>query len=612
MTTVEQSGPELNGVGADGADRGTVPPAGGCANGARFGTDGPDSVPRSDDLAYAAACAEVGARFILLPASAEPVSRDGLTAHAAARVGAARLRLPDGAVLTVLAPPPTQLARHLDDLAGGEGRNGWPDALAVTTPRRLRAALRAAVAVRTEARVRGILAREEPQLSASTAPSIAFRTALSIGILALAYGLVSGPSVLPWAIFVTSALVFHVTAGLRLMVAVNMRPVAAPEAAPPLPPAALPFYTVMVCLYREAGMVPTLAAALDRLAYPRDRLEVLVLLEADDAETRAAAEAGFTAPHVDILVVPPGRPRTKPRALAYGLAFARGDLVAVFDAEDRPAPDQLLKAAAHLVGGGPSVACVQGELRIDGDDRLIQKLFAIDYAALFSGMLPWLARQGAPLPLGGTSNHIKRKALLVCRGWDPYNVTEDADLGIRLQRFGFRSDVLASHTREESPDRFADWLPQRTRWLKGWMITWLVHSRRPGDLVRECGFKAAALFHATAFTQVVAPLVHPLGMVAYGLHLAGVKPVPDLGGAIGAVLLGLAGFAILVGYGAAFVIARRAVRAIGRPDLLPWTFALPVQWMLVSIAAWKALFELIFKPHYWAKTTHRSRPVEKA
>ncbi|WP_181708390.1 glycosyltransferase [Chthonobacter rhizosphaerae] len=553
-----------------------------------------------EDAVYRAACATAGARFEPLTRWGGPRRAERLTARGAARLGAAGLADPDGATVTVLAPPPHALDRVLLDL---KPRGRWPSPAVITTPRRLRAVLRGAISERTEQRVRHHLARAEPQLSASTAPSPAARAIILATVAGLCAGILTGWPPVTWTLFVVSAVLFHITAGIRFLVALET---SAPLSTPPpaIPERDLPFYTVMVCLYREAAMVPSLVAALDRLRYPRDRLEILILLEADDAETIAAAEAACRTPEYDVIVVPPGRPRTKPRALTYGLAFARGDLVGVFDAEDRPDPDQLLAAAAMLTAGPHHQVCVQAGLRIDGDTGVLQRLFAVDYAALFAGLLPWLARRRAPLPLGGTSNHFKRDALVIAHGWDPFNVTEDADLGVRLARYGFSSGVLDSVTREEAPDRFRIWLPQRTRWLKGWMITWLVHSRRPLDLVREIGLPGALLFHANAFMQVAAPLAHPLALAAYSLHLTGLKPIPDLGGMSGAVLLGVAGFAVLVGHGAAVVIARRAVRAIGRPDLLPWTWALPLQWLLVSVAAWRALFELVFRPHYWAKTPH--------
>ena len=212
------------------------------------------------------------------------------------------------------------------------------------------------------------------------------------------------------------------------------------------------------------------------------------MLESVDAETIAAAHRLDLRPPFELVIVPDRRPRSKPKALNYALAFARGDFVGVFDAEDVPAPGQLRQALAAFAAGPANLGCVQGRLTIDNaDDGWLCRQFALEYLVLFDGLLPALDRMGMPLPLGGTSNHFPLRVLRAVGAWDAWNVTEDADLGLRLARAGYHAQVIASTTFEEAPQRFGNWRRQRTRWLKGWMQTYIVHSRRPLRLAAELG-----------------------------------------------------------------------------------------------------------------------------
>ena len=249
----------------------------------------------------------------------------------------------------------------------------------------------------------------------------------------------------------------------------------------------------------RAAVLPRLLAALAALDYPPHLLDVRLLIEADDAETLVAVRRAELAPHVTIVEVPPGHPRTKPRALAYGLLHARGERLVVFDAEDRPAPDQLRRAVAAFYRAGPRVACLQARLAtFNTTQNLLTRWFAADYAAQFDLVLPALARRGAPLPLGGTSNHFVTQQLTEVGGWDPYNVTEDADLGVRLHRAGLRAAVLDATTLEEATSELSCWVRQRSRWSKGHVQTLLVHLRHPLRLVARLGVRGTLWFALVA------------------------------------------------------------------------------------------------------------------
>ncbi|MBV6486381.1 MAG: hypothetical protein GHHEDOFH_00310 [Pseudorhodoplanes sp.] len=367
----------------------------------------------------------------------------------------------------------------------------------------------------------------------------------------------------------------------------------------------LPAYSIIVALYREAAAVPQLLQALRRLDYPPEKLDIKLVLEPDDQETLLAiSKCGLNYP-LEIIFAPTAAPRTKPKALNAALPFARGSLIAVYDAEDRPERDQLRSAAEAFMTHDWRLACVQARLTIDNTaDSWLTRMFTAEYAGLFDVFLPGLALWQLPLPLGGSSNHFRAEALRRAGAWDPHNVTEDADLGMRLARMGYRTAMISSSTYEEAPARFGPWLRQRTRWFKGWMQTWLVHMRHPVRLVRELGFPGFAVFQLVVGGTVLASLVHLIFAAALAWELsagAGLlrdKAVTDL------VITGLHGTTLITGYAISGVLA---MIGLARRRLLRfgWALALmPLYWLLLSLAAWRALFQFVVAPYRWEKTEH--------
>lgn len=388
---------------------------------------------------------------------------------------------------------------------------------------------------------------------------------------------------------------FAMTALLRFGAAFIPRQV---QTAPALSDAELPVYTVICPLYREAEVAPELIAALERFDYPRDRLQVLVMLEADDVDTQRVFTTMPLPSFVQVIVAPPGVPKTKPRACNVALERARGDYIVIYDAEDRPDPRQLREAAERFAAAPATLACLQAPLRIEDDGGFIAAQFALEYAAQFEVLQPALARCGAPFPLGGTSNHFRTSVLRDVGGWDPYNVTEDADLGFRLARGGYALGVLASPTWETAPRTMIEWLPQRTRWVKGYMQTFGVHTRGP-NLLRPPSF--AALL-ATLGVSIASAFAHGplaawvLAALAFGVAAGRTPPIPlpDL-----ALLLtgwSAAGFAGYVGM-------KRAGLKVRLRDLA----LSPAYWPLQSLAAGHALVQLVRRPFHWDKTPHAPR-----
>lgn len=372
-----------------------------------------------------------------------------------------------------------------------------------------------------------------------------------------------------------------------------------------IPAGELPIYTIIIPLYREANMVAQLTAALRRLHYPPEKLDIKLVLEEDDLETRLTVAAAKLPAFFEVIVAPPSGPRTKPKALAAALPFARGEFVVVYDAEDIPESDQLRGALSAFLSGPEDLACVQARLAVNNPrDSWFSRQFAAEYAGLFDVFLPALAKLRFPLPLGGTSNHFRVSALRLAGGWDPFNVTEDADLGMRLARFGFHSDVIASTTWEEAPVRFGQWIRQRTRWFKGWMQTWLVHMRAPLLLKREMGLRGFLSLQLFVGGTVLAALVHPVFMlfVINDLLLGGF--FEDSANAEEAIRKYLSMTILVSGYIGSAALAFAGLSRRGMMGIA-WVLAtIPFYWLLLSAAAWRALIQLNLAPHVWEKTEH--------
>ena len=370
----------------------------------------------------------------------------------------------------------------------------------------------------------------------------------------------------------------------------------------------LPIYTVLVALYQESGQVDRLVHSLLALDWPREKLEIKLICEADDDDTLRAVRAAIDntkCQHIKLVEVPFQAPRTKPKALNYALPLCAGRLLVIYDAEDHPHPLQLREAFHKFVAEPNELVCLQAPLVIHNYyESWLSRMFAIEYSTLFDGLLPVLAKHNLPLPLGGTSNHFKRAALERAQGWDPYNVTEDADLGMRFARMGFTIGTLTLPTLEEAPISISVWLKQRTRWFKGWLQTWLVHMRNPIELANDLGVKGTLFFHVLITGMIISSLVHPI--LLYFIA-ANVWKAWNLGAEIllHSPLFWFDFGTVVLGYVAFSLIAYRSLPVRGMRHLLSSIWTLPLYWMLLSVAAWRALLHLFLRPHEWEKTPHR-------
>lgn len=369
----------------------------------------------------------------------------------------------------------------------------------------------------------------------------------------------------------------------------------------------LPVYTLLVPLFRETAVLEALTQALAALKYPAQKLDIKLIVEADDGPTRQMAQRlEQTAAPVgayETVIVPASLPRTKPKACNYALRFARGEFTVIYDAEDCPDPDQLLIAVAAFRAASPATACLQARLVIDNPrENLLTALFALDYGIWFSVLLPGLSRLGCPMPLGGTSNHFRTDVLRRAQGWDPFNVTEDADLGLRLAQLGYRVAMLDSVTAEEAPMQMRTWLCQRTRWLKGYMQTLLVHLRTPSRFCSKSGLCTLLSLLLSVGGSVATALLNPVLWLIFvvSLFLKGSGTMPDLTREL-AILSGSGLMVANVLLAATVLISVRQHSVLRR---LLCCFTMIFYWLMISVAAWRALFQLISCPHLWEKTPH--------
>ncbi|MGB7288202.1 MAG: glycosyltransferase family 2 protein [Salaquimonas sp.] len=365
-------------------------------------------------------------------------------------------------------------------------------------------------------------------------------------------------------------------------------------------------YVILVALYKEETQIADLIRAIDRLKWTRGRKLVCLVCEQNDPATISAIRKTQLPPGFHLMIVPHGSLKTKPRALNYALKQVSGDYLVIYDAEDRPHPNQLIEAATRFYTSPEHLVCLQAPLAIDNvKESFLSRMFAIEYDTLFSGILPALTRWKAPMPLGGTSNHFQFQKLVSAGGWDSYNVTEDADLGIRLARKGMYCGVLVSPTFEEAPAALSPWLKQRTRWIKGWMQTLLVHTRNPLATALDMGITKYLMFHLVLTAVVISVLVHPLFLMAFGFQMInyfsnGPQTTYDI------AITAISAFNLVAGYSTYALLAYAVQTSKPNTQSILWILLLPLYWVLLSIAGWRALYKIFQEPHHWEKTPHTS------
>jgi cellulose synthase/poly-beta-1,6-N-acetylglucosamine synthase-like glycosyltransferase len=365
----------------------------------------------------------------------------------------------------------------------------------------------------------------------------------------------------------------------------------------------LPVFTVLVPMYKEPAMLPLLAQALRDLDYPLGKLDIKLVLEASDHETIEVASRLGLEGMFEVIRVPPSLPQTKPKACNFALQFARGEYLVIYDAEDRPEPDQLRKVVATFRKSSANTACLQCSLSyFNFSENWLTRMFTLDYGLWFDQMLPGLDRLNIPIPLGGTSNHFKIDVLRELHGWDPFNVTEDADLGVRLTQKGYRVGIVDSTTFEEASCHAGNWIRQRSRWMKGYMQTFLVHTLRPLRFTRMIGPLGFLGFVFFIGGTVLSGLLNPIFWLLYLAWV--IAAISGLDAVFPEPLLFLSLFNLLAGNGALMFLNMLAPIRRGWLNLIPYSLTAFGYWVILSIATYRGLWQLLRNPFYWEKTHH--------
>ena len=365
----------------------------------------------------------------------------------------------------------------------------------------------------------------------------------------------------------------------------------------------LPVYTILMPMYKEEAILPFLAQAMRNLDYPLSKLDIKLVLEQDDNGTIEAAKRLGLESFFEIIRVPTSFPKTKPKACNYALNFARGKFLTIYDGEDQPEPDQLKKVIVAFQNSAENVVCIQARLNyFNSEENWLTRMFTLEYSLWFDFFLPALEALRIPIPLGGTSNHFRSDLLLQFNGWDPYNVAEDADLGVRFTQCGYRVGVVNSTTFEEANNHVPNWIRQRSRWIKGYMQAYLVHMRTPFALYKSVGgvgfWGFQFFFLGSFFSYLVAPFLYGTFLIWVAGGAAFLDPF------FTPAVLAMSLFNLTIGNG--YLIYILMVGAFKRQNyrLIPFALTVPYYWLLMSIAAYKALSQLIFNPFYWEKTNH--------
>ncbi|MBN9607588.1 MAG: glycosyltransferase, partial [Actinomycetales bacterium] len=511
-------------------------------------------------------------------------------------------RDPDGVIVVATArEPDTERRAHIREVLGERSR------FEAATSRDLRELLLRVFDKQIADEAANELFRQNPALSARITFSRGQKVLMAVLAALLVVGLVLAPIPVVVGIITAIALVFLAGTAFKFFVALAgarfdvVERVSAADVAE-LRDEDLPRYTVLVPVFREENIVAQLVDNLGAIDYPADKLEVLVLIEEADALTRDAYLAASPPPNFHLITIPAGQPQTKPRACNVGLFFATGEYLVIYDAEDTPDPDQLKKCVVAFERAGERTVCIQAALSyFNADENALTRMFTLEYNYWFDYMLAGLDAADLPIPLGGTSNHFRTSALTELGGWDPYNVTEDADLGIRSSALGYRVGVIDSTTMEEANTSIPNFIRQRSRWIKGYMQTTLVHARRPRQLIREIGLRRFLAFAtliggtpATFLGVIPLYLVTLVTLILPNAWLAPFFPV---------WLLWLCLVNFIIGSSIMVYLSMMGPFKRARFDLILWALLNPVYWILHSIASYQALWELFTRPHYWQKMT---------
>ena len=358
-----------------------------------------------------------------------------------------------------------------------------------------------------------------------------------------------------------------------------------------------PTYTILIPLFKEENIVSILLQRLDNLDYPHSKLDIKLLVEEEDILTRNVINSLQLKNHVNVIIVPKALPLTKPKACNYGLLFAKGEYVVIYDADDMPERDQL-KKAVRMFRKFHNVSCLQARLGYYNHDyNILTSCFEIEYKMLFNHLLPSIEALNMPIPLGGTSNHFRVYDLREMGAWDPYNVTEDAELGMRSSSMGYKIGMLDSVTLEEAPISTWAWIKQRTRWIKGFLQTYVIYLKFTRSIHKNNSMKGVLLLHLFIGAPVLVFFFSSLLWILVPMYVCGYLLLPKwlFYFCMCNFFMGIL-FNISVAYKVAVMNDRK----------FSWKLMIAYQlyWFLHAISAFRAVGEFFSNPFFWDKTRH--------
>jgi glycosyltransferase XagB len=367
----------------------------------------------------------------------------------------------------------------------------------------------------------------------------------------------------------------------------------------------LPFYTILVPLYREEEVIPQIIKAMTSIDYPTDKLEILITLEKYDKPTIEAIKRADPPDYFRTIILPDVEPKTKPKALNVAFQEVKGEYVVIYDAEIIPEEDQLKKAHIAFLKN-PDVSVLQTKLdHYNSRQNIITKLFNVEFSFHYDYFLPGVVSLGFPVPLSGHSTHFKKNVLRDIGAWDPYNVTEDCDVGIRLARMGYKSAMINSFSFEEATTTVDSWVRQRTRWMKGFIQTSLVHLREPLRLQEELGGSVNFLAFLLLVPGTV--IINIVNLLYWMLLISWFLTQSVLIQAIfPTFILYVSGVSFVVGNFIFIYLNLLGVYGRSRFDLVKYSLLSPFYWLLLAIASTRAMIQMFVSPYKWEKTVHGS------
>lgn len=491
---------------------------------------------------------------------------------------------------------------------------GHPCRIYFATARAIRQTIRDRFTLELGHRARLQLANSSPENSAQNRLSVSQTLFIPVAIVLLACFAFAFPQAFFITANITFAAGFLIIAALKLLsVAIGLEQGTRPgnvdsDGDIRIEDDDLPAYSILVPLFHEASVLPILMASLRKLDYPAAKLQILLIFEETDSETMASAKSLNLPENVEFIRVPFSFPLTKPKACNFALSFARGEYLVIFDAEDMPEPEQLRRAVSAFQASDDKLACVQARLNYYNQfENWLTRQFTLEYAAYFDLLLPTFERLGFPIPLGGTSTHFRTSALRDAGAWDPFNVTEDADLGMRLAMLGYKTGLINSTTYEEANCRVDNWLRQRSRWTKGWMQTYLVRMRHPIKLYKALGLRGFFGFQIIIGGFSISNLVHPPFFIWAIVTIIFTQSMStyDQGDGSRSSAIAVANMLLLsTGYSISILAGMTAAAKRGLRPLVFSAFAMPAYWLLISLGSYKALAQLVSRPFHWEKTEH--------